>query len=559
MPEHLSHILTEDDSSKTPQSFCLCEPTPPSPGTLDKHFCLPLPHCNFNRQMPSHVQSRPTSSQRSYAPFELLPVELFDQIIPLLAVETPTNGYTPRNRDLASCLLVSRTIYRMTLSTLYSRVVFPHSSIFSKFLTHISKYPELGCLVRRMDFSQFTSVGLGRTRKMNSEIQNLTSATLLKCLSLTPHIKEFLAAESIDEDVDARVIEKVFCDLPMLQAVDFCASSSPPFAKGMAEVISPNNPKLPAMFDIKRVGFHACSTLPSSVFSTLLPRMPRLTHLDLTHTLVTDDALRSIPHTARITHLSLSKCNKLHGPAVVEFLLTHPAVKNLVYLNLHYDISRYRLLSTADVDQLLPNLPTTLRSLNLNGAKINSTHTGYLRRLATHLEELSLGHADLSIEDINSLILGEPREDDGNMSDSTVSTTAAAEPAHKSTLCYLGLSNVAALTPNVVIFPETCVLTHPDSFPLQVIEFSDKVLDGLKEKPVASKKLGWLVKSQSRRGWYVRDNVGTLPGGEKYKHDLEKDSGERSWKMGGKWWGSRKVPMAVGDVAGIYGYYAFGY
>jgi hypothetical protein len=28
--------------------------------------------------------------------------------------------------------------------------------------------------------------------------------------------------------------------------------------------------------------------------------------------------------------------------------------------------------------------------------------------------------------------------------------------------------------------------------------------------------------------------------------------------MGGKWWGSRKIGMAESELAGIYGYYAFG-
>ncbi|TGZ77339.1 hypothetical protein EX30DRAFT_356407 [Ascodesmis nigricans] len=545
MPQHITQLLTEDHST-TPQSFCICEPSPPSPNTLEKHFCLPLPNSNFNRQMPAAIQSRPTSSQKSYAPFELLPVELFDQIIPRLAVDQPINGYTPRNKDLASCLLVSRTFYRMTLSTLYARVSFPHSTVYSKFLSHINKYPELGRLVKRLDFSQFTSIGLGRTRKMNYEIQKLTSNTLLQCLNLTVYLREFLAAESIEEDVDYQVLEKLFCDLSHLQAVDFCASTASPFAKGLTEVLSANNPKLPEMLNLKRVGLHGCSILPPTVFATLLPRLPRLTHLDLTHTQVTDESLLAIPHSARLTHLSISKCNKLHGPAVVDFLLNHPAARNLVYLNIHYDTSRYRLLSTADVDELLPGLPTTLRSLNLNGAKITSDHMPHLRRLATHLEELSLGGADLSMDDLNTLIRGEPREDD--------------KPSdHHSTLVYLGLTNVASVTPNAIIFPETCALVHPDSFPLQVLEFSDKILDGLKDRPVASKKLGWVVKTQQRRGWYVRANSGTLPGGENYKKALEMDDGQRAWKMGGKWWGTRKVPVAEGEVLGIYGYYAFGY
>jgi hypothetical protein len=35
------------------------------------------------------------------------------------------------------------------------------------------------------------------------------------------------------------------------------------------------------------------------------------------------------------------------------------------------------------------------------------------------------------------------------------------------------------------------------------------------------------------------------------------DDGSRSWKMGARWWGMRKIPMAVGDVGGIYGHYMF--
>jgi len=481
------------------------------------------------------------SSSKTYAPVELLPVELFDQIIPLLAVDTPTNGYAPRNKDLASCLLVSRTFYRMTLSTLYKRVTFPHSTIFSKFLTHISNYPELGGLVRRLDFSTFTSVGLGRTRKMQSEIQKLTATTLLKCLSLTPYVREFLGSEAMDEDMDGEVLQKLFCDMEYLEAIDFCALTVSKFTKGMIEVLSESNTKLPEKLPLRRVGLHACSTLPPSVFSALLPRLPHLTHLDLTHTQLTDGALNSIPHTARLTHLSISKCNKLHGPAVVDFLINHPAAQSLVVLNLHFDTSRYRLLSTQEVDDLLPHLPNTLRSLNLNGAKINSSHVPQLRRLAGFLEEMSIGSADLSVEDINGIF----RDED--------------DKTHRSNLRYLCLSGVSSVTPNNIIFPDTCALLNYDSFPLQVLEFSDKVLDGLKDRPMTSKKLGWIVKTQARRGWYVRAGTGTLPGGEKIAKDLAADDGWRPWKMGGYWWGARKIPMAVGEVSGIYGYYAFGY
>lgn len=466
-------------------------------------------------------------------------------IIPCLSIDTQTNGYTPRNKDLASCLLVSKTFYEMTLSTLYKRVMFPHSTIYSKFLSHIAKYPGLGKLVRGLDFSQFTSVGLGRTKKMQSEIQKLTSTTLLHCLELTPSVREFLASEALDEDVDSRVLQKLFCDMPQLQAVDFCASTASTFVQGLTQVMSLNNDRLKTTFSLSRVGLHGCNTLPTSVFTVLMPRLANVTHLDLTHTQLTDESLMSLPHTAKLTHLSLSKCNKLHGGVVVDFLLNHPAVQELVYLNLHFDTSRYRLLSASDMDELLPKLPNTLRSLNLNGAKINSTHTPHLRRLAGFLEELSLGSADLSVDDVNQLFA---KSSDGDHPD-----------GHKSTLHYLCLTGVNSMTPNTVIFPDTCVLLHPDSYPLEVIEFGEKVLEGLKAKVLSGKKYGWVVKSQARRGWYVRNGPGELPGGQKYADALSKEDGSRPWKMGGKWWGSRKVNLAHSEIGGLYGYYAFGY
>ncbi|KAA8911001.1 hypothetical protein FN846DRAFT_774443 [Sphaerosporella brunnea] len=544
---HTLH-LQEDDSSRIPQTFTTSIVEPPSPNTLDKHFVFPLqspPRNRYPLAMPTH-ESR-TAKERVIAPIERLPVEIFDQIIPLLAVDTPTNGYTPRNKDLASCLLVSRTFYNMTLSTLYARVTFPHSSIFSKFLTHIAKYPELGQLVRRLDFSQFTSVGLGRTRKMQFEIHNLTHKTLLECLNLTPRLREFLAAESMDMDIDERVLEKLFFDLPRLEAIDFCGSTTPSFMRAVTAVVSANHPSMPDALKLKRVGFHGCNTIPPSVFATLIPRLSQVTHLDLTHTQVTDGTLHALPKTAKITHLSLSKCSKLRGPAVVDFLINHPGVKNLVSLNLYFDTSRYRLLSTADVDELLPRLPNTLRSLNLSGAKINASHIPQLRRLSKHLEELSIGNADLTLHDINGIF---ERGDEQEQRE---------HGPHQSKLHYLDLTGISSVTPiSIILAGSNDSLLRRDTYPLQVLELSEKVTDGLKERTASGTRMGWTVKTDRRRGWYVRTAPGTTPGGEQLAKALREDDGSRSWKMGGKSWGSRKIGMAQGQLVGLYGYYAFG-
>lgn len=478
------------------------------------------------------------------APIERLPPEVLDQIIASLVVDLPPNGYTPRNVDLIACLLTSRTLHAATLTTLYNRITIPHSLIFSKFLNRLKYYPALGTLVRRLDFSHFSSVGLGRTRRMNAEIQMLTSKTMLDCLSLTPRLQEFLVQEHLDDDLDAAVLQKLFCGLPLLQAVDFCASSSSAFRSAFTEVVSASNASFPASLGIRRLSLHECTTLPSSTFADLLPRLPHLTHLEVGHTQITDAALHSIPVTARLSHLSLSRCTHVSGESVVDFIANHPAARDtLVYLNLQADITRYRLLTLPDVEKLLPALPTTLRALNLSGAKVLGQHVPLLLPLTKHLEELSLGHAELSMDDINALFVPKGLvEENGHLSMEEQSWTPP-------TLHYLDLTGVASVTAGK-LFSNGCTLLRPMTQPLEVLEIGDKVLSGLREKVTTSRRLGWVVRDLGRRGWYVREPAKDLPASER-------DSGRRAWKMGAMWWGMRKVPVAWGEVGGLYGHYMF--
>ncbi|KAF3905373.1 hypothetical protein ABW21_db0202414 [Orbilia brochopaga] len=454
------------------------------------------------------------------APFEKLPVEIYDQIFAHLIPLEPPSDYKKRNGDLSAVLKTSRTLYAACLFTIFQHAYFPHSPVYSKFLAQITAHPALGNMVRRMDFSQYTSIGLGRTGRMNMEMQNLTAKTLTLGLQHTRNLREYLAQEALGPDIDAKVLEELFFNLPLLEAVDFCGASASRFKEAFTEVIHPWNPRLPKTFSIQRLSLHECTTLPTTVFNALLPRLPNLTHLDLSHTQVTDIALMSIPDTAKITHLSLSKCARLRGENVVTFLLDHPAVRNLQVLNLHYDSSRYRLLSALDVEDLLPNLPKSLVSLNLTGASIASEHIGLILPLVSRLEELSLGHTELAIEDINALFA----------------------PQWKSSLRYLDLTGVAAVTPNTLHYSTNPILAV--SGDLQVLELSEKNVTGC-AKLQATKRLGWNERSYSRRSWLVRDH-------DKGDGQIE---AHRPWKMGSTKWGNRKIACNWGEVGGIYGYY----
>ncbi|KAI9792856.1 MAG: hypothetical protein M1833_001015 [Piccolia ochrophora] len=478
------------------------------------------------------------------SPLERLPPEVLDQILPLLALDVPSNGYTPRNVDLISCLLTSRTLHAATLTTLYERITVPRSMIFSKFLRHITQYPALGSVVRRLDFAHFSSVGLGRTKRMNSEINLLTADTLLKCLDLTPRLREFLAQEHLENDLNESVLRKLLCDSPQLRALDFCASAGEIFTPAFSSIVSESNPALPASLNLQRLSLHECTTLSSASLETLLSRLPTLTHLDIGRTQVTDNALFCIPQTARLTHLNLSRCTHLSGERVVDFLSTHPAVINtLVYLNLLFDISRYRLLSQEDVDRLLPNFPSTLRALHLSGAKIVRAHVPMLLPLTKHLEELSIGYSELTLMDINSFFVPKgPSENDDEVEGLSSEEQKWVPPA----LCYLDLTSIASVTASSLC-SSSAMLLRSVTLPLEVLEIGEKVKSGLAERPAMSKRTGWTIKECGRRAWYVRKHV----------PDAERDTGRRTWKMGAMWWGLRKVPVAWGEVGGLYGHYMF--
>ena len=423
-----------------------------------------------------------------------------------------------------------------TINTLYNQITLPHSSIFAKFLKHISEYPGLGTIVRRLDLSHFTSVGLGRSRQNIAENQNLSSSTLLRILELTPAIQEVLLQENLDDDINRDVLQKLFFGLPKLRAVDFCASSSQSFVEAFVSAMTGFDACPLPMLGIRRLGLYDCLTLPRSAFEILLPQLPQLTHLDVHHTSITDEALQSIPVSARLSHLNLGRCTRITGEGLVEFIRNHPATKQLVYLNLACDLSTDPLLYDFDVDRLLPALPSTLRSLNLNGAQIRPRHITQLLPLIKHLEELGIAHADLSLADVNNLFRP-PQADEESKKQNQWQPSA---------LHYLDLTHVSDITQSSLFntpAPQNILLT-PLTLPLEVIELGDKPISSLRECKNTNKRLGWVVKELGRRGWYVRESGGAT-------------NGRRSWKMGAMWWGMRKVPVAWGEVGGLYGHYMF--
>ncbi|CAD6441929.1 dd70af0a-0a22-4304-92bc-f4e9476ab905 [Sclerotinia trifoliorum] len=473
-------------------------------------------------------------SNSGKSPIEMLPAELLGAIIDQLVMDIPPGGITPRNVDLMSLLLTSHAMHSATLASLYTKITIPHSRVFRKFLAHIRDYPALGTIVRRLDFSHFNPTGIGLTARQRAETLNLIPATLLECLSLTPNLREFLSQEHIDDDMDSKVIQKLLCELTNLQALDFCACSSASFRDSFTTAV--NTSPLPKTLPFTRLSFHECTNLPSSVFETLLPRLPYLTHLDVAHTRITDDILFSIPQAARLTHLNISKCSYLSGERVVEFLSTHPAVRSLAYLNLGSDIKSHEMLNRYEVASLLPILPDTLRSLSLKGSEMHESHIPLFLPLTKHLEELGLGHG-LVLSDVRRLFVPDQ--------DASIEEQIAWVPH---SLHYIDVSDLSKAQLDLgTLFGSSCPILRNDTLPLEVMEISTECFKVMNTSSLV-KRAGWCLKEAGRRYWLVREDK---------TEESQNDSGGRQWKWGANYWGMRKVPVARAEVGGMYGHYMF--
>ncbi|KAJ9624383.1 hypothetical protein H2204_010836 [Knufia peltigerae] len=476
-----------------------------------------------------------TSCSRPASYLESMPIEILEMILSRVTVDHTADPYARPHVDLASCSLVCKKLYAAAVRVMYRHVSIPQSRAFSKLMRSLNNDKSLGELVHWLDFSHYSNMGFGKARSARNQTPFLKPETLLACLDMIPNLQAFLVHEHVDDELDVDIFRKLF-SMPLLQALDLCACSSRPFADAFTNIVT--QATLPsALPSLQRVSLHECTTLQEEVFEALLPRLTNLTHLDVAHTLINDTALLSIPPTAKITHLNIERCTHLTGSAVVDFLTTHPAVKDsIVYLNLAADASRHRLLTSSDLTLLLSALPSTLRSLNINGARINPSHISALRMLAGHVEELGLRGAQLSLASDIKPLLKQPHA-----------------------IRYLDLADIKSVTQMSLSYSPSS-LTDTDTLPLEVIELGQDVLGEIKRRNAHVKKPDWVVKELGRRGWFVRQPVAVNDNTseqEKAQGQVEVDDGSRSWKMGARWWGMRKIPVVEQDVGGMYGYFMF--
>lgn len=357
----------------------------------------------------------------SFSPLLLLPIEILYQIIEIVYYDDSTNSISANLEKFSKTIpVLLKTFNQLAIRFLYKYAIFNRPHSFDKFLRNVVNQPDIGQYVEFMDFQTFTSIGLGRTGRMNQEIQMVTARTIQMALSLCPNLIEFQASENIQDDMDVEVLSTLFNSLPKIQALDFCGASLKLFALAFQEltIAGPDLDEsdmdgglihsVSLLKHLFKVSFHDCSNLPVSVFEKVLPHLINLRRLDVTHTTMTSTALLTyLPLTCRLTHLSLARCSKLTTRDLIQFLSKHPAIINgsLQWLNLQIDSNVVSPLN----DQYLLftinhlNAPD-LRYLNLGGMPVNKQVLDVIKSKFPKLESLAVPHSNLTVNDLLHLL-----------------------------------------------------------------------------------------------------------------------------------------------------------
>jgi hypothetical protein len=162
---------------------------------------------------------------------------------------------------------------------------------------------------------------------------------------------------------------------------------------------------------VSNIVVRSTDTEMTSVVRCLVKTMPRIQHLDLTTSNVfIVEALEALPVEAKLLSLRTSikpsfACVDL-SKFMSKFMSSNPALfDQLVMLDLQGDDNEIlRLESTKDISNLISQLPSSLRSLNLEGFATCPSHLPLLEKHCPNLEELSIENG-IQLEDLEDMIL----------------------------------------------------------------------------------------------------------------------------------------------------------
>lgn len=425
-------------------------------------------------------------------PAEILYKILTFQFYQLLQNNTSSNSYNIQF-FIRSNLTVSKIFYRCVVKIIYKYCSFKTPHTFDIFLNSLINNDKLGEYVNVLDFQEFTSIGLGRTGKMNKEIQMVTSNTILKSLTKTPNLVEFLASENIKDDLDFTLLNYLFNSMNSLKTIDFCGCSGEIFHSNFDKLII----KKPGNFNITDLSLHDCTDLNPSILEKILINLPNLKKLDLTHTQITSTILNLIPKSAKLTHLSLSYCIQLTTRELINFFINHPCINcnKLVWLNLQCDSSTSSPLNNNQLTFLLKMFDCDFVYLNLGGLDVTFENLILIKKKFLNLKSLSIANTSIDIESIIEFL--SPPKDEKLISSNKFQKLEFLDLTGNRFINRWSIDNPHFLncSPSIVAF----------EFSIKIINELDKIGGKLITRNEFNERIIWKTfDSLGRRGWVFK-------------------------------------------------------
>ncbi|KAI0688403.1 hypothetical protein BC835DRAFT_1372973 [Cytidiella melzeri] len=523
---------------------------------------------------------------------------------------------------------------------------------------HTPQDPRPGRFVRHLDFTHFRTIGMRRSLAEGVTGRFVTPERLFAILKEMPNLLAFGGTEYMDGALTAPVLQELLLrgspsrgrgrpsrgrdvavvdptdpeeedrerrrEFAELEALDLTGCISAVFTKAVQEFVtahlmshSDSDSEGPRergrvrfstpvdesllFTGIRRLGLRGMKSVQSQFLQPFVLAFPFLTHLDLSSTRITPEALEALgaSTTMRLKSLALERCNWLTGESIKNFLIESAVTADLEELSLYGDLTFPSPLSEDDMEAIFSAAPCfksgRLQYLDISSTPVNKHILVDVCPAQPALRSLGLSYIS-SLElctiaaflktkaanvEILTLVMTSPDLGYGQTHVTPRQATVALHTGFISSVCSppfsFSLSGVG---------PKKNKQAQPPTR-LRVIELPPQMLSSL-----GAGAGSWrIVRSKGSRGWYVDSASGwvALSEGEEEEGAVE-NTGEvgkavlrRDLEKGHPWraeverladlngnvgssvgWHARKMEILqghglLGREAGLYGAVSFAY
>lgn len=150
------------------------------------------------------------------------------------------------------------------------------------------------------------------------------------------------------------------------------------------------NPKLILPISVHRYALQNTPLISHTALGKQISQLPRLKDLEISPSGDGGHLIASVSMHAKLRVLKFTSTPLKHKALLLNDLLHHPTLANLVVLNCDSALRSPR--DEAALTQLLSIIPETLRYLSLKESYLTKNHVSLLTKICSHLEELQLGN-----------------------------------------------------------------------------------------------------------------------------------------------------------------------